>query len=381
MDIVRPTTAAELAEALGKLAADGAAIRLGGNFTKDRMGGWMNPGATAVSTQALNRVLQYEPNDLTVSVEAGLPYRELKKILAENNQMAPLDPPLAEEATIGGVVAANCSGPRRRLYGTARDMVIGMQFATVGGKLVNAGGMVVKNVAGLDMAKLMIGSFGTLAAIAVVNFKLMPMPEGSTTFLHVFDSLEAAEAQRQALLRGVLQPMAIDLLNPAAARCAGRDGYLLAVQAGGTPAVLARYRRELTAAEVLAEEAEKAFWRGIGEFAAAWAREHAAGAVVRVSCPTGKLPEVFRRGEGPLLARAGNGVCYACFEAAPAAVRWLRDIEAEGYRGVVEWGPESGVTAEEQWPDPGQDLTVMQRIKELFDPRRQLNRGRLYGRI
>ena len=86
--------------------------------------------------------------------------------------MVPLDPPFSAGATVGGVVASNSSGPRRRLYGTARDLVIGMQFATLEGKLVQSGGMVVKNVAGLDMAKLMIGSFGTLAAIAVVNFKL-----------------------------------------------------------------------------------------------------------------------------------------------------------------------------------------------------------------
>ena len=97
--------------------------------------------------------------------------------------MVPLDPPFADQATVGGVVAANSSGPRRRLYGTARDMVIGMRFATLEGKLVQSGGMVVKNVAGLDMAKLMIGSFGTLAAIAVVNFKLVPMPEAERSFL------------------------------------------------------------------------------------------------------------------------------------------------------------------------------------------------------
>src|SRR5207253_4650689 len=97
----------------------------------------------------------------------------------------------AEQATVGGVVAANSSGPRRRLYGTARDMVIGMTFATLEGKLVQTGGMVVKNVAGLDMGKLMIGSFGTLAAIAVVNFKVHPIPVTRTflwNFVNVADA-------------------------------------------------------------------------------------------------------------------------------------------------------------------------------------------------
>ena len=102
-----------------------------------------------------------EPNDLTISVEAGILWSELTDLLAANRQMIPLDPPFADTATVGGVVATNCAGPRQRLFGTARDLVIGMTFATTKGKLIQSGGMVVKNVAGLDMAKLMIGSFGT----------------------------------------------------------------------------------------------------------------------------------------------------------------------------------------------------------------------------
>src|SRR5262249_26976209 len=153
--------------------------------------------------------------DLTISVEAGITYCALSRMLAEHRQMIPLDPPFADAATVGGILAANSSGPRRRLYGTARDLVIGMKFATLEGKLVQSGGMVVKNVAGLDMGKLMIGSFGTLAAIAVVNFKLLPMPEMERTFLMTFGDLAAALAARDRILASVLQPSALDLLNPA----------------------------------------------------------------------------------------------------------------------------------------------------------------------
>src|SRR6185295_2657942 len=131
--------------------------------------------------------------------------RELTRMLGENRQMVPLDPPFAATASVGGVVASNSNGPRRRLYGTARDLVIGMQFATLEGKLVNSGGMVVKNVAGRDMGKLMIGSFGTLAAIAVVNFKLAPMPEVESSILLPFPTLEAAGQARSRILQGQLQ--------------------------------------------------------------------------------------------------------------------------------------------------------------------------------
>jgi len=103
----------------------------------------------------------------------------------------------------------------------ARDLAIGMRFVTLEGKLVQSGGMVVKNVAGLDMAKLMIGSFGTLAAIAVVNFKLQPAPETERSFLLPFDSLARALAACNQILGSVLQPAAIDLLNPAAGMALG----------------------------------------------------------------------------------------------------------------------------------------------------------------
>ena len=93
-------------------------------------------------------MIDYNPRDLTISVGAGISYCELTGVLSEHRQMIPLDPPFSESATMGGIIAANTSGPRRRLYGSARDMVIGMTFATLEGKLIRTGGMVVKNVAG-----------------------------------------------------------------------------------------------------------------------------------------------------------------------------------------------------------------------------------------
>src|ERR1039457_1560165 len=228
-----PQTPGELAAALGEAAAHGRTISLAGHDSKRLMAAPTAPAECAITTTGLNRVIEYEPRDLTISVEAGLPWRELTTLTARSRQMAPLDPPFAREATVGGVIASNGSGPRRRLYGTARDLVIGMKFATLEGKIVQSGGMVVKNVAGLDMAKLMIGSFGTLAAIAVVNFKLVPAPEAEQSFLLPFRSLDEAIAARNQVLASPLQPVAIDLLNPAAARSFGGDRWLLAVRAAG----------------------------------------------------------------------------------------------------------------------------------------------------
>jgi glycolate oxidase FAD binding subunit len=373
-ETIEPTSAAELCEALAGFNSRGEPLRTGGRFTKDKMRGAAANGIARLSTARLRRVLQYEPKDLTISVEAGLPYAELQSLLAENRQMIPLDPPLAETATIGGVVAANCSGPRRRLYGTARDLVIGMQFATVEGKLVQSGGMVVKNVAGLDMGKLMIGSFGTLAVIAVLNFKLIPMQPATVTFLRVFSNLGEAFARRDALLKSVLQPAAIDLLNPDAARPLGRDGYLLAVQAGGSEAVIRRYENELAGDEVLRGEEESAFWRSVREFAPQFMERCPGGAVVRISVPLTGVGEVLARASGPAVARAGSGVIYLGFEEAGQASRWLSEAAKAGARGVIEWG-RSGEAA----PPASPDFEVMRKIKDLMDPKRILNPGGLYG--
>ena len=237
MQTARPESPQELALLLHELATRRLAIRLGGNFSKDRLGGAAVPADAIVSTTAMTRLIEYEPRDLTLSVEAGMKWTKLERTLAEHRQMIPLDPAWPE-STVGGVVAANLSGPRRRHYGTARDMIIGMKFATLEGKLIDSGGMVVKNVAGLDMAKLMIGSFGTLAAIAVVNFKVFPMPAESRTFVTEFKTAPEAFAERDRILRSVLQPMAIDIVN-------WPSGFRLLIEAGGNAAVIDRFAREL----------------------------------------------------------------------------------------------------------------------------------------
>jgi glycolate oxidase FAD binding subunit len=382
--VLAPPTPAELAAALCDAAAHGRTIALAGNSTKRRMAGPIEPADAAITTSALRRVIEYEPHDLTISVEAGLPWSELTRILAVNRQMIPLDPPFAENATVGGVIAANSSGPRRHLYGTARDLVIGMRFATLEGKLVQSGGMVVKNVAGLDMAKLMIGSFGTLAAIAVVNFKLQPAPEVERSFLLPFDSLSGAMTARNQILGSVLQPAAIDLLNPAAGTAFGNRAWLLAVRAGGNAASVDRYEYELAhiAGRLAVENpCPETLWRDLESFTPAFLDRHADGAVVRASCTLKELEGVIASFECPALARAGSGVCYGYFEQSAAAASWLSGAVRRGSKAVIEFSPEERKHTLELWPSPGGDLEIMRRVKNLFDPANLLNRGRLYRRI
>jgi len=379
-----PETADDLAGLLNQFANHERTIALCGNGSKRRMAGPLAPADEEVSTRGLRRVLEYEPRDLTISVEAGLPWCELEKLLAADRQMVPLDPPFAAQATVGGVLAANSSGPRRRLYGTARDLVIGMRFATLEGKVVQSGGMVVKNVAGLDMAKLMIGSFGTLAAIAVVNFKVQPMPETERSFLLAFDSAAAAIGARNRVLRGWLQPAALDLCNPPAGASLGNRAWMLAVRVGGNQAAVDRCERELAelgSGVALDNAHQETLWRHIEEFTPTFLASHADGAVVRVSCTLKELESVCSSFDGPVLARAGSGVCYGYFEQAPAAAEWMRRAAERGWKAVMEFSPEDRGLAPDLWPCAGKDLEMMRRIKKLFDPSNLLNRGRLYNRI
>ncbi len=378
-----PETSEQLAEAIERAARHERTIALSGNGTKSRMAGPVGYPDECISTALLNRVLEYEPRDLTISVEAGLPWRELERLLAANRQMVPLDPPFADGATVGGVVASNSSGPRRCLYGTARDMVIGMEFATVEGKLVRSGGMVVKNVAGLDMAKLMIGSFGTLAAISVVNFKVLPAPELERSFLLSFRGLTDAIDARNRILASALQPSAIDLLNPTAAATLGNRAWMLAVRTSGSADVVERYERELAVlGEALAYDGDAALelWLHISQFTPRFLARYANGAVTRLSCTLKEVGTAMESFEGPALARAGSGVCYGYFERASAAGEWLARAP-HGGKVVLEFSPEDRRVDFDLWPSPSGDLELMKRVKRLFDPGSYLNRGRLYGHI
>ncbi len=384
INVLAPSNSAELVDVLRDAAAAGRSIALAGNSTKRLMAGPVEPAEVELTTLSLRSVLQYEPRDLTVSVGAGLAWCELTRLLAENRQMVPLDPPFSSGATVGGVISANCSGPRRRLYGTARDLVIGMQFATLEGKLVKSGGMVVKNVAGLDMAKLMIGSFGTLAAITVVNFKVQPMPEVERSFLLPFDSLAAAVAARNVVLRGQLQPAAIDLLNPAAARTLGKSTWLLALRVGGNGAAVQRYEREFadfTDALAFEDERQHTLWRYVENLTPRFLADHQDGAVVRVSCTLKDLEAAMQSFPGPALARAGSGVCYGYFEQSQAAVDWMAGPHRPGCKAVIEFAPDGSRRTLDLWPSPGADFEIMKRVKHLFDPGNLLNRERLYRLI
>jgi len=385
---IAPSTPEELAAELAQAALRNKRIAIVGNDSKLHMAGPAIETETVLSTSGLARVLKYEPKDLTVSVEAGMRFRDLQALLAQNGQMIALDPPHTVSATVGGVVASDSSGSLRAGYGTARDLVIGMTFATLEGKLVRSGGMVVKNVAGLDMSKLMIGSFGTLAAITSVNFRVHSLPQRTETFLFNPGTLDAALEWRRALRAGPLQPIACDLLSPGAASRVGRRGLLIAVLAAGSERAMNRYRAAWPEAERITGETAWAFWVGIREMFPECMRAEPNGVVLKVSTTLNDMAGAWRelKPDDITVGRFLNGVTWTFEPDASRASVLLAGWAKRGWQAVVAYASHEFRMEQTLWPIPEDPAArnafdVMEKVKRLFDPQQILNRRRLYGRI
>ncbi len=377
-----PRTAAECGAILKDLTAQRRTVNIAGNGSKRLMAGPVRGDSETLSTARMNRLLQYEPADLTVSVEAAMRWSELQRTLAQQRQRIALDPPFAPDATVGGIVASNSSGPLRRGYGTARDLVIGMTCITADGRLIQSGGMVVKNVAGLDLAKLMIGSFGTLAVIGSVNFRVHSRPERSRTFLLQFNTVEDCLAQRDGILQSVLQPECLDVYSPVAAARLGLRGYVLAIRAGGSRAVLDRYARELAASNVIDEAAESEFWQRVREFTPEFLRRQPAGLVVRASTTLAGMRGVLKATSDAIVSRGASGVSYIYLNSAQGFAALARAAVENGWKLAVEFAPDEFRKEEKLWlGDNTNAIELMSRIKQMFDPANILNPGRMYGRF
>ena len=385
MPPITPASAEDLAGLLKDAAASSRPIAIAGNNSKRLMAGPVSEDGLALSTSRLHKVLQYEPHDLTISVEAGMPWADLQALLARNRQMVALDPPFWPNSTVGGVIASNASGSFRKAYGTARDLVIGLQFAMLDGKLVKTGGMVVKNVAGLDMGKLLIGSFGTLAVLTSVNFRLHALPPLFRTYFFSFADLPPAIEKRNALLAGPLRPVAVDLLSPAAAARLGFTGYLLALRAAGSEPVLSRYARELPGHTALSHGDDQALWTRIREFPPEFLARQPGGVILRVSTPLTALEKLLRLVSGVSISRALAGVSYIYLSSWEGVPPFWKCAADNGWPLVVEFAPDKIRAVSKLWlaPSPNGDnsFAIMKGVKEMFDPGSLLNRGRLYGRI
>jgi glycolate oxidase FAD binding subunit len=383
---VSPKSGEDLASALLDAAENRRTISVAGSGTKRLMGGPAMPADVTISTGGLKRIVEYEPNDLTISVEAGLGFAELQETLARRGQMIALDPPFYSRATVGGIVASNSSGPMRRAFGTARDLVIGMKFAMLNGKIASVGGMVVKNVAGLDIGKLMVGSFGTLGVITTVNFRLHALPEDTNTFLYSFADLESAIEKRDAVLRSPLRPLALDLVSPPAAARLGASGFVLAIRAGGSRMVMRRYERELSHCDRLTGRDESDWWAHLREFPADFVRRQPNGVVLRLGTTLSDMGVLLRSISGAFISRAAAGITYVYLSSWQGVPVFWESAVKNRWSAAIEFAPDECRGTKDLWllrsmGKSDSSFAMMKKIKQMFDPNNLLNRSRLYGRL
>jgi glycolate oxidase FAD binding subunit len=397
--VARPGSVEEASRVLAAAADDGLAVAFAGGGSKLGLGNPPERVDLLVSTERLDQVLEHAAGDLVVRAQAGVRLADLQAALAPAGQWLALDPP-EPGATVGGVVAANASGPRRLRYGTVRDLIIGITVVLADGTVARAGGKVVKNVAGYDLAKLFCGSLGTLGMVAEVIFRLHPLPAAAAVVTLEVDGPERAGQAVRRLLRSALEPSAAELTVDAP----GWPGRLTVVFEGIRPGVEAQ---AAAAAELLGQVGEVAV-AGPEQAEAALDRlgalpfEQAAFAW-KVTCPPAELPGVLadlagdRQGPmGQVSAHAATGVLWMASDARegdlpaggpafPMAVRVVTEArERLAGRGgglvVVKASPELR-RAVDAWGPPGDALELMRRVKERFDPDRRLSPGRFVGGI
>src|SRR3984957_20625871 len=369
---VAPSNTGEVAAILRFVQEKHFAVVPWGGGTKQR---WGYPVAPAVilETHRLNAIREHTWQDMTCTVEAGCTWASLQSALAQHGQYVALDPLWPEGATVGGIVATNDSGALRLRYGILRDLIIGMTIVLADGTIAHTGGKVVKNVAGYDLHKLMIGAFGTLGVVTSVNFRLHSIPRCQRSFTISAKSVEPVGRVMLAMLHAQLSTVAIQL------RC-GVDGFDLDIQLASLPEVL---ETQAGALEILAHGEGLRVRAAADEVWNARQRQLSADVV----CKGTMLPsEIARfvervRGLGGESVTQAGGIMIAGFPAAAAGqlMELRRELEeASGSLMVLKQPAETELDCWGTLPD---SLPLMREVKRRFDPARILNPGRFLGRI
>jgi glycolate dehydrogenase FAD-binding subunit len=372
--VVAPAGEAEVAAVCALAHRDRLALVVRGAGTKQ---GWGRPPRrcdVVLETGRLCGVVEHAPGDLVCTARAGTSLGELRAVLdaaSGHRQRLPLDPPQPDTATLGGIVATGAAGPLRVRYGTARDLLIGARFVLGDGTAGHSGGKVVKNVAGYDVARVLVGSLGTLAVITEVTVRLHPTPPATRTLLLERASPARLAAAVDALRTAPVVLGAADLLWPEAAARLRVEGTAESV--GEQAETVA----ELTGARPLGEEEAAALDAALAP--RPWAGE---GAVAGLAVPRSRIAALLEVGSdftAEMVVRGPLGVAEARVPARPEVVAGLRAAVERlgGHLTVRRGGPELAAVA---WPgESGPEVALMRALKRSLDPGGVLAPGRFLG--
>ena len=376
-----PSSSEEAGEAMREAGAEELRVRMRAGGTKLAWGRPTEPPQVEVSTERLDQLVEHNEGDLTAVLQAGVPLARAQEAFADAGQRIALDPPLGDgdAATIGGVVAAGDSGPLRHRYGAARDLILGLTVALSDGTVAKAGGKVIKNVAGYDLAKLFTGSFGTLGLIVEVVMRLHPCPPTTVTALGSGDDPDALGRAAADVGHSPLELEGLDV------GWADGRGEVLARFGGVAPEAGAE-----KAAATMGEAGVEA--KLVDDDDDLWERQRAGqrsadGAVVRVSGLASELASVLgaaRDAGASLVGRAGLGLSWVTLadqdtDELVAGVEELRR-RLRPFACVVLDAPTAVREKVDVWGE-ADAVPLMRRVKARFDPHRVCNPGIFVGGI
>ena len=386
-EVIEPASAEDLAAALASASQKRASVVIRGGGTKIE---WGRPPASIdilLGTKRLNKVVAHEYADLTATMQAGARIDDVNRELARHGQWVPIESPF-EGATIGGAIATNDSGPLRHRYGTPRDLVIGVRLALTDGRLIKAGGNVVKNVAGYDLGKLVSGSFGSLAAIVSATFKLMPLPAASSTLIATFDRASALVPALAAITGSQLEAAACEL-HVSASRGSADGHYRLLLKFESTPGALNAHVQKARSllggakCDVVAAAMESETWRDHARSVwqspgivvrASWLPASLGGVLAFIDDMRGNTTDVEVAGRGAL----GSGLFRIDGDAPAqrAAVERMRS-RSDLFRHVVLLHASTELKQHvDAWGSLGDAGPIGGAIKQALDPHGILNAGR-----
>jgi len=384
-----------------------------GNGTKMSRGALPGKVDLVLGMERVNRITDSDIDNLSLSVECGMPLAEMQAKLAKEGKgyFIPLDPPFSSKATIGGVIATNATGPRRFSYGSARDQLLGLKAVVPNGDIVVAGGKCVKNVSGYDMTKLLIGSGGALGILCEITTRLLPLTEAAATLILPFKELEGAAKFIREIVHSKIFPAAMEVVNGAAmagihAESARKAPYFVAFACENVVEAVERQITDLGASArkagaidvtALKEDGHKAFWAALADFPLALRQRDPNSVGVKANVVLSKFADIVaamekearERGfDAAVIAQAGNGIVQGYLSVgsgadakAGAVADFFGKIVAEAVRYdgncIVEAAPREVKEKVSVWGQPRSDFVVMKRLKEKMDPADILNTGRI----
>lgn len=390
---VEPASAQEVAACLGVCSEMNLTVVPAGRGTWLECGNPLRRADAVLSLERMTRIIDYSPPDLTITVEAGMTLRQFNETVSRDRLWLPLDPPGVKAASLGAIIACNSSGALRCGYGTPRDYVIGLKLAHADGRQSKSGGRVVKNVAGYDLNKLYVGSYGTLAVITEATFKLRPLPDKRVTIALTPEKKQRLTAIAQQVQASELQPAALVLTSMKFAELPGPEQSIetLLLRFADNEATVTDQAEwlqrvcgdEYNLTEVSGDD-EAALWNRICDF------DDDAGCAVRFSVPLAATNAAYEylsdEGDCNITADLGSGIIRATWNGVDsAAIAIVNRQRAAAHKLGGTLFVEKASTAVRQqvgaWSEVGAGERLMKAVKEKFDPQGILNPGRFVAGI